>query len=75
MTNASFDRARQSLSQIFAIPTLLGVLTTVGLVSALVGDGVFDGLSWLTLAAPVAIPVWCLARASTGSRTTTPSAD
>ena len=38
--------------QIFAFPLLLGVLTTVGLVAALVGDGIWDGLSWLTLGFP-----------------------
>lgn len=44
---------RQTNSQIFAIPMLLGVLSIVGLVSALVGDGVWDGVSWVTLAIPI----------------------
>ncbi|MDQ8728695.1 hypothetical protein [Bradyrhizobium sp. LHD-71] len=63
MTSSNSTSARKSLSRIFAVPAVLGVLTTIGLVSALVGDGIFDGLSWLTLAAPVAIPVYCIARA------------
>ncbi|MFZ5734604.1 MAG: hypothetical protein ACOY4O_17860 [Pseudomonadota bacterium] len=44
--------ARQTLRQIFTAPLVIGVLSTVGLISALVGDGVWDGLSWLTLAIP-----------------------
>ncbi len=46
---------RQTLGQIFAVPALIGVLSGVGLLSALVGDGVWDGLSWLTLGVPVAL--------------------
>lgn len=46
---------RQTLRQIFAAPLAIGVLSTVGLISALVGDGIWDGLSWLTLAIPVAL--------------------
>jgi len=53
---------RQSLRQIFAIPLLLALLGAVGLVSALVGDGVWDALSWLTLAVPIAIGAYCFAR-------------
>lgn len=44
---------RQTNGQIFAIPMVLGVLSVVGLVSALVGDGVWDGVSWVTLAVPI----------------------
>ena len=46
---------RQTLGQIFATPAVIGVLSVVGLISALVGDGVWDGLSWLTLGVPVAL--------------------
>ena len=38
-------------------PVVLGVATAFGLVSALVGDGVWDALSWLALGAPVAVGV------------------
>lgn len=44
---------RQTNGQIFAIPALLGVLSIIGLVSALVGDGVWDVVSWVTLAIPI----------------------
>jgi hypothetical protein len=43
----------RSFWQIFAAPVLIGVLSVVGLVAALVGDGWWDGVSWLTLAIPV----------------------
>jgi hypothetical protein len=46
---------RQTLGQIFAVPALIGVLSGVGLLSALVGDGVWDGLSWLTLGVPIVV--------------------
>ena len=41
-----FRPGRRSLTQIFAWPLAVGALSTVGLVSALVGDGVWDGLSF-----------------------------
>jgi len=46
-------RHHKTLWQIFAAPMLVGVLSAVGLVAALVGDGWWDGVSWLTLALPV----------------------
>jgi len=46
-------RHHRTLWQIFAAPIFIGVLSTVGLVAALVGDGWWDGVSWLTLALPV----------------------
>ena len=46
---------RQSLVQIFAMPLVIGLLSTIGLVSALVGDEVWDALSWATLALPIVL--------------------
>jgi hypothetical protein len=43
---------------------VLGVLTCVGLVSALLGDGVWDGLSAVTLGVVVAVGAWCGLRKS-----------
>jgi hypothetical protein len=51
-------RERQSLWRVFRWPVLLGVLSLVGLVSALLGDGLWDALSWLTLFVPVAVVAW-----------------
>jgi hypothetical protein len=49
---------RQSLGTIFLVPAILAVLTCVGLVSALLGDEFWDGLSWLTLSVPIVVVVW-----------------
>ena len=46
-------RSHRTLQQIFALPILIGILSTVGLIAALVGDGWWDGLSWATLSFPV----------------------
>lgn len=62
MTDQAPDMVRQSLSQMFLVPAVLAVLSAVGLVSALLGDASWDALSWLTLAAPVAVPLYCMAR-------------
>ena len=45
-------------TQIWAMPILLAVLTTIGLVAALLGDGVWDLVSSVTLGAPVAAGAW-----------------
>ncbi len=49
---------RRSLWRIFRAPFWIGVLSLIGLVAALVGDGLFDGLSWLGLGIPVALTLW-----------------
>jgi hypothetical protein len=54
--------ARQTLGQIFAGPILVGVLSTLGLVSALVGDGFWDGVSWVTLLVPILLGAAFIAR-------------
>lgn len=53
-------RARQSLRQIFAMPVLLAILTAIGVLSALTGDGWRDALSWLTMAAPLLAIIWAM---------------
>lgn len=40
---------------IFRIPLLLAALGVIGLLSALVGDGIWDGVSWVCLGIPVVI--------------------
>ena len=40
----------------------LALLTSVGLLSALLGDGIWDALSWLALVVPVALCVFHWAR-------------
>ena len=45
-------------SQIWGAPILLGVLTLIGLIAALLGDGVWDLVSSLALGAPVLVGAW-----------------
>jgi hypothetical protein len=54
---------RRTIRQIFGIPLLIGLLSAIGLASALVGDGIWDGLSWITLAIPILLGGYCLMRA------------
>lgn len=53
---------RGALLPTFGWPLLLGVLSGLGLVLALLGDGLWDAASWLLLATPIATIVWALAR-------------
>ena len=48
---------RRSTASIFAWPLAIAVASVAGLVSALVGDGVYDILSWLLLGGAVALIV------------------
>ncbi len=49
-----------SLGKIFAIPALIAVLIGIGLVSALIGDGIWDTVSWILLILPILIFAVCL---------------
>jgi len=51
-------RPRYTAWQIFAVPVLIGALSAVGLVTALVGNGLWDAVSWLGLGLPVAVCLW-----------------
>ena len=51
-----------SLWAIFAIPTVVAVLSLIGLVGALLDDGAWDGIGALLLAVPMAVTVWALSR-------------
>jgi hypothetical protein len=55
-------RIRQTLGQIFVGPVMVGIFSTLGLVSALVGDGFWDGVSWVMLLVPVLLCVAFIVR-------------
>jgi hypothetical protein len=59
------SKTGNSAWRIFRKPLLIGVATVIGLVSALVGDGWYDVLSWVLLGGCVAVMIaaWCRARA------------
>lgn len=48
----------------FAIPALLALLTLLGLIVALTGDGGRDQLAWAALFVPLAAVVWAVTRHS-----------
>ncbi len=41
--------------KLWAMPIVLGLLSTAGLISALLGDGLCDALSWLALSVPIMV--------------------
>jgi hypothetical protein len=45
--------SHRSLTQIFGAPLVIAIVSTVGLISALVGDGWWDAVSWAGLGLPV----------------------
>lgn len=52
----------RAFARLYAWPALIALLSLVGLVAALIGDGPLDWLSWLGLAAPVCALGWALTR-------------
>jgi hypothetical protein len=50
----------QRLRVIFAAPIAIGIVSLVGLVSALTGDGLRDAISWAALGVPVAVFIWAM---------------
>lgn len=62
MKGALMNRA---FLRLWGMPVLLGVLTVIGLLSALFGDGIWDALSALTLGAPVVVGLWYSLRRKT----------
>lgn len=49
-------------AKVWAIPLALALLSAAGLLSALLGDEVWDAVSWITLATPLAVLAWCIPR-------------
>ncbi|WP_181259108.1 hypothetical protein [Pseudoduganella armeniaca] len=44
--------------RLWGVPILLGILTTIGLVAALLGDGLLDYVSAIALAIPIGLGAW-----------------
>lgn len=49
-----------SLKAIFAVPLIVGLLSLVGLVAALLGDGAWDAAGWITIGVSIVVLVWAL---------------
>jgi hypothetical protein len=58
----AMKRSHQTLRQIFAAPLVIGILSTVGLLAALIGDNVWDAVSWVGLAIPFLLFVFFIYR-------------
>lgn len=48
----------RSFRQIWGYPIGIGIITTIWLVSSLVGTGIWHWVSWIALAMPILIAVW-----------------
>jgi len=48
----------KSPMQIWGAPIMLAILTTIGLISALLGDGVWDAVSAVALGIPALLCLW-----------------
>ncbi len=49
---------------VWAVPTVIGVISLVGLITALLGDGIEDWIGWAGLAIPLAVIAWARLRKS-----------
>lgn len=52
--------SRRSLKAIFAVPLVVGLLSLIGLVAALLGDGAWDAAGWTTIGASIVVLIWAL---------------
>jgi hypothetical protein len=53
------------LEQIFAMPAVIACVSVIGLVTALLADGLWDAIGWFGLGVPIAVAGWCVLRQST----------
>lgn len=53
-------RSRQGLLTIFVVPVLLALISTTGLVAALLTDGPLDLLWSVAVAVPILLSIWAL---------------
>lgn len=53
---------------IWLAPIILGLLSAIGLLSALAGDDIWDVLSWLTLTLPLVVAVYYLIKNLKGKK-------
>ena len=56
--NSVKSKAALARAPVFRVPLILGIASAVGLISALLADGVWDAVSWVTLAMPLLAVAW-----------------
>lgn len=54
------SRGHHGQWRVYRTPTLIALASLVGLVSALIGDGVFNVVSWIALGMVPCIVAWAL---------------
>ncbi len=55
------SRRTNATGRAYVVPAILTLASLIGLVSALIGDGVFNVISWLILGGLLGVIVWALA--------------
>jgi hypothetical protein len=50
------------LRRTFGTPAVIALASIIGLVSALIGDGIFDVISWAALGTLIGVVVWAVFR-------------
>lgn len=56
------SRRTNSTGRAYLVPAFLAVASLIGLVSALIGDGIFNVISWLILGGLLGVIAWALAK-------------
>lgn len=51
-----------TVKTVYRIPLSLSIITTAGLLSALLGDGIWDAFSWMLLTVPLFLVGFLLCR-------------
>ena len=59
-------RKSEYFGRVWLWPLLLAIAGLMGLLSALVGDGIWDALSWITLGAPILVVLAAASRERPG---------
>lgn len=54
------SRRTNATGRAYVVPIILALASLVGLISALIGDGVFNVISWLILGGLLGVIVWAL---------------
>ena len=52
---------RAELRRTFGVPVVIALASIIGLLSALIGDGAFDVVSWIALGAVIGVVIWAAA--------------
>ena len=57
---------KKSIGEVFRVPLLLAAASSIGLLSGLLADGLWDAVSWFGLGLAVATGLWFSLRRGSG---------